>query len=104
MREAHVVEGLGDQPVNPLKEKTVGYPRRDLLKLGLGALPLAHLLARPGSILAAVPGSTFGGVQIGWRCDEELIDAKDETPTKAVLHFPGGLADFLSASTQGSAP
>ena len=43
----------------------MAYARRDLLKLGLGALPLGHLLARPGSLLAAAAGSTFGGVEIG---------------------------------------
>ena len=43
----------------------MAYARRDLLKLGLGALPLGHLLARPGSLLAALPSSTFGGVEIG---------------------------------------
>jgi len=45
------------------------YPRRRLLKLGLGALPLGHLLARPGSLLAAgaspPPDSTIAGVRIG---------------------------------------
>ena len=51
------------------RETTVPYARRDLLKLGLGALPLGHLLARPNSILAAAadakPDSKFGGVQVG---------------------------------------
>ncbi|WP_288900521.1 DNA topoisomerase IV subunit B [uncultured Sneathiella sp.] len=41
----------------------------------------------------------FRGVEIRWKCDEELI--KDETPAEATLHFPGGLRDFLSASLDG---
>ena len=37
----------------------------------------------------------FHGVEIRWKCDSALIAAGDETPPEAVLHFPGGLADFL---------
>ncbi|MCB1520223.1 MAG: DNA topoisomerase IV subunit B [Hyphomicrobiaceae bacterium] len=44
----------------------------------------------------------FGGVEIRWSCDPALIGEKDETPTEAVLHFPGGLQDYLAA-TIGSA-
>lgn len=40
----------------------------------------------------------FGGVEIRWSCDPSLIGEKDETPAKAVFHFPGGLKDFLDAS------
>lgn len=40
----------------------------------------------------------FGGVEIRWSCDPSLISEKDETPAKAVFHFPGGLRDFLDAS------
>jgi topoisomerase-4 subunit B len=35
----------------------------------------------------------FRGVEIRWACDPALI--KDETPAQDVLHFPGGLLDFL---------
>jgi sugar phosphate isomerase/epimerase len=42
------------------------WPRRDVLKLALGALPVAHLLGRPLSVLAAAkPDSRLGGVQVG---------------------------------------
>jgi len=37
------------------------------------------------------------GVQIRWKCAPELI--KDETPADAILHFPNGLADFLTELT-----
>lgn len=36
----------------------------------------------------------FGGVEIRWSCAPELVAGTD-TPEKAVLHFPGGLKDFL---------
>ena len=41
----------------------------------------------------------FGGVEIRWFCDPELI--KDETPAEAVFHFPGGLTDYLKATVEG---
>ena len=42
----------------------------------------------------------FGGVEIRWSCDPALIKDK-ETPEKAVLHFPGGLKDFLAERIDG---
>jgi topoisomerase-4 subunit B len=42
----------------------------------------------------------FGGVEIRWSCDSSLIKDK-ETPEKAVLHFPGGLKDFLAERIEG---
>jgi topoisomerase IV subunit B len=41
----------------------------------------------------------FGGVEIRWSCDPALI--KDDTPAEAVLHFPGGLKDYLTATIEG---
>ncbi len=44
----------------------MSYPRRDLLKLALGALPAAHILTWPRSLFAAsTPHSRIEGVQIG---------------------------------------
>jgi len=43
----------------------------------------------------------FKGVEIRWACDATLIS--DETPAQAVLHFPGGLADFLAAALESRA-
>jgi len=40
----------------------------------------------------------FGGVEIRWSCDASLIT--DDTPAEAVLHFPGGLQDYLAASIE----
>ena len=42
----------------------------------------------------------FGGVEIRWSCDPVHIKDK-ETPEKAVLHFPGGLKDFLAERLDG---
>jgi topoisomerase-4 subunit B len=44
----------------------------------------------------------FRGVEIRWKCDAALVAGSD-TPADAVLHFPGGLADFLAASIEGRA-
>jgi topoisomerase-4 subunit B len=41
----------------------------------------------------------FGGVEIRWSCDPSLI--KDDTPTEAVFHFPGGLKDYLASEIEG---
>jgi topoisomerase-4 subunit B len=40
----------------------------------------------------------FRGVEIRWHCTPTLIAKGDDTPAEAVLHFPGGLGDFLAAS------
>jgi topoisomerase-4 subunit B len=42
----------------------------------------------------------FRGVEIRWACDPRLVEGTD-TPASAVLHFPGGLSDFLAASIEG---
>ncbi len=41
----------------------------------------------------------FGGVEIRWSCDPEII--KDDTPAEATLHYPGGLGDYLKATIEG---
>ncbi|MBI3675179.1 MAG: DNA topoisomerase IV subunit B [Proteobacteria bacterium] len=46
-----------------------------------------HRMARSKAYL-------FRGVEIRWHCDPALI--KVDTPAEDVLHFPGGLLDFLS--------
>ena len=53
---------------------------------------------KPGRIMqmARAKAYLFGGVEIRWSCDPDLI--KDDTPAEAVFHFPGGLKDYLLAS------
>ncbi len=38
------------------------------------------------------------GTQIRWKCAPDLI--KDDTPSEGILHFPNGLADFLTELTK----
>ena len=54
-----------------------------------------HRMARSKAYL-------FGGVEIRWHCAPSLITDKT-TPAEDVLHFPGGLVDFLRAEI-GSTP
>ncbi len=56
---------------------------------------------RPGKLYKMVRSKAylFRGVEIRWKTAAELI--KDDTPEEAVLHFPGGLRDFLDASLEG---
>lgn len=42
----------------------------------------------------------YKGVEIRWQCDASLINEKDNIPAKDTLHFPGGLADYLSSSLE----
>ncbi len=42
----------------------------------------------------------YRGVEIRWKCDPSLV-AGSETPAEAVLHFPGGLSDFLTTAIAG---
>ncbi len=52
--------------------------------------------------MARAKAYLFGGVEIRWACAPELIAAGDDTPEKAVFHFPGGLKDFLSHRINGA--
>jgi len=45
----------------------------------------------------------FGGVEIRWSCDPSLLSEKGDTPEKEILHFPGGLKDFLNRRIEGTA-
>jgi topoisomerase-4 subunit B len=50
--------------------------------------------------MARAKAYLFGGVEVRWSCPKEL--AVDEVPAKAVLHFPGGLKDYLLATIEGA--
>jgi topoisomerase-4 subunit B len=43
----------------------------------------------------------FGGVEIRWHCAPSLLEGGSETPAEAVLHFPGGLKDYLAQDIEG---
>lgn len=38
----------------------------------------------------------YKGVEIRWKCDPKLVNEKDGIPAQDVLHFPGGLMDYLA--------
>ncbi|HEY0328976.1 MAG TPA: DNA topoisomerase IV subunit B [Rhodopseudomonas sp.] len=40
----------------------------------------------------------FGGVEIRWHCDPELLKGLEGVPAEDTFHFPGGLKDFLGAA------
>ncbi len=42
----------------------------------------------------------FSGVEIRWKCDPALLKGDEDTPAEAVLHFPGGLSDFLATELE----
>ena len=43
----------------------------------------------------------FRGVEIRWSCAKAALGGDSETPESAVLHFPGGLKDFLADRIDG---
>ncbi len=62
-----------------------------------------HAHFRPAHLhrMARSKAYLFRGVEIRWACDPALIKEGDETPSSAVMHFPGGLSDFLSSALHG---
>jgi topoisomerase-4 subunit B len=40
----------------------------------------------------------FGGVEIRWTCDKELLRGVEDVPAEDTFHFPGGLKDYLAAA------
>ena len=40
----------------------------------------------------------YRGVEIRWTCDAALLADADAVPETAVLHYPGGLVDYLNAT------
>ena len=45
----------------------------------------------------------FAGVEIRWKCDPSLLAENDPIPAETVLHYPGGLADYLNDATRDRA-
>lgn len=58
---------------------------------------------RPATLyrMARAKAYLFRGVEIRWSCDPTLLAAGDDTPAEAVMHFPGGLSDYLSTAIEG---
>ncbi|MEW6121092.1 MAG: DNA topoisomerase IV subunit B [Pseudomonadota bacterium] len=43
----------------------------------------------------------FGGVEVRWSCDAELLVGVTGVPEKTTFRFPGGLKDYLAADIEG---
>ena len=44
----------------------------------------------------------FGGVEIRWSCDKELLHGVEGVPEQATFHFADGLRDYLSETLAGT--
>ncbi len=51
--------------------------------------------------MARAKAYLFGGVEIRWRCAPEWLEPNSSAPAEAVLHFPGGLKDYLAQDIEG---
>ena len=60
---------------------------------------------RPSTLyrMARSKAYLFAGVEIRWQCDPALLAENDPVPAEAVLHYPGGLADYLNDATRDKA-
>ena len=60
---------------------------------------------RPSTLyrMARSKAYLFAGVEIRWRCDPALLANDDPVPAEAVLHYPGGLSDYLNDTTANTA-
>ena len=53
--------------------------------------------------MAKAKAYLFGGVEIRWKCDAELIKDEAKCPPEDVLKFPNGLQDYLEEQVGGRA-
>jgi topoisomerase-4 subunit B len=51
--------------------------------------------------MARAKAYLFGGVEIRWHCDAELLHGVEGVPEDETFHFPGGLKDYLAAAVEG---
>ena len=60
---------------------------------------------RPSTLyrMARSKAYLFAGVEIRWHCDPALLANEDPVPAEAVLHYPGGLSDYLNDATADTA-
>ncbi len=58
---------------------------------------------RPGVLyrMARSKAYLFRGMEIRWSCPQELLNGEADVPSEAVLHFPGGVGDYLKATLEG---
>ena len=60
---------------------------------------------RPSTLyrMARSKAYLYAGVEIRWRCDPSLLANDDPVPAETVLHYPGGLSDYLTDATADTA-
>jgi topoisomerase-4 subunit B len=51
--------------------------------------------------MARAKAYLFGGVEIRWHCDKELLLGASEVPENETFHFPDGLKDYLAVTLAG---
>ena len=51
--------------------------------------------------MARAKAYLFGGVEIRWYCDKELLHGNAEVPENETFHFPDGLKDYLAVTLAG---
>jgi topoisomerase-4 subunit B len=51
--------------------------------------------------MARAKAYLFGGVEIRWHCDQELLHGITDVPENETFHFPGGLKDYLAVTLAG---
>jgi topoisomerase IV subunit B len=44
----------------------------------------------------------FGGIEIRWHCDEELLIGLEGVPEEDKFHFPDGLKEYLASALEGA--
>ena len=57
---------------------------------------------RPATLyrMARSKAYLFAGIEIRWKCDPSLLENGGDIPAETMLHYPGGLADFLEDATR----
>ena len=85
-------------PVHNRRGTTVGFhPDPHIFEAGARFRPaVLYRMARSKAYL-------FRGMEIRWSCPAERVADDPGVPAEAVLHFPGGVADYLGA-TLGDRP
>jgi topoisomerase-4 subunit B len=51
--------------------------------------------------MARAKAYLFGGVEIRWQCDKDLLKGRNDIPENETFHFPEGLKDYVAAAVEG---
>jgi topoisomerase-4 subunit B len=51
--------------------------------------------------MARAKAYLFGGVEIRWQCDKDLLKGRNDIPENETFHFPEGLKDYVAAAVDG---